>query len=220
MLTFNKRVLMDRGCHFCHELCLFSFYKNTEDIVFINCEHVRSLSKICNGCSYRQTCKADSKGSCASNRKSEIKNMEIKTDEEILEYMEYMPSVNCPNEQIDLKKLTIFLAEDNWYANVHCSDDWESFAKSSGIKKSEKDYIREDFAPGFIDNAKEIIAKKESKHASLNFSNMGEKTSDCVKCPPEIKNKCIHMVLPDGWMGFPDLYLSEAMKRGILSKIR
>lgn len=211
---------MDRGCFFCRKECSLNSAYNHINHVYSDCKQSNILKQICNDCSYIQTCKKDSKGDCASNRKSEIQNMATKTDEQIIEYLKYIPSVNCPNDSIDLTKLTIELAEEEHYEHIHSSDDWDCIAKDIGITKSEEDYIREDFAPGFVNEAKEIIAKKEAKYPSLNFSNMDKKTSDCFKCPPEIKNKCSASILPESWMSFPDLYMAAAIKRGLMSKIR
>lgn len=211
---------MDRGCFFCREKCSLNSVYSHIDSIYSVCTKSNILKQICNVCSYNKTCKKNCKGDCATHRQRETQDMAKKSDRLILDYLSFMPSVNCPNEQIDLKILAFRLADENHYGNIHTSDDWEKFAKFSGITKSEEDYIREDRVPKFIDEAKEIIAKKEAKHASLNFSNMSEKTNDCVNCPEEIKNKCISAVLPDDWMVFPDLYMAEAIKRGLSSKIR
>ncbi len=206
---------MAQHCFLCKKKCKYnsaSFQSSRES----NCKKAKEIKKICNACSYESNCERNPKGYCAQHRKNEIAGMHLKADEKILRYLEYIYFDHCPNKSINLMDLATEMAQESWYEGCHSSTDWEYFAKEEGIKKSEKEFIEQDLAPQFIKKAEKIIKVKELENPSLTLSNTKDRTDDCVNCPPKFKNGCFKESLPESWIGFPDLYIQEALKRKII----
>jgi len=215
---FEKKVHWMSICFHCRKVCRHSTYCNLKaNEINSDCEFGKTIVDVCAKCGHKNGCRSEGIGMCVEYRLSEQKDMVGKSDAEILKYLEYYPVSPCPHRIRDIKKLAHEIAKDAWYDTCHTSSAWKNFAQDSNITKTEEEFIEQDILPMYMEQAQSIFAKASMENAPLNILKLGEQTNSCVNCPDYAR---CNNGLPGGWVGFPDLYLAEAMRRKIVAKVQ
>jgi len=150
----------------------------------------------CHDCGHSYGCKKENKPGCANSRvwwKTKAKDA---SDKEIIEYLQVLPSAQCRSKlEMNVDKIAEALAEG-------------ATVEYYGMLGVDMEY-----SPGeFLEEAEQIVKRNTVRLSDRN-------TNECVDCPPEVKKFC-NGALPDGWYGFPDIYMREAMRRRILSQVQ
>ncbi len=199
----------DRCKNNCELTCIYNatYRLSRAGVINLDCNLVISITEQvtqeCQRCGHKFGCERNdvAKANCAlDSRPRERARVSRLSDNEIIEYLAYLPSPKCNHVQTDVWTIAKNMA--HWA-------DIEMFEQTHG------NWDIESHPEEFISQAR--IEAERNKVMKLN--NIGDFELECINCPDDVSAFCRGM-LPEGWVGFPDIYLAEAAWRKILSKIK
>jgi|GEM_PF-6870144 len=193
----------------CNAECIYNgkYSLRRRGVISLDCDYVSRLTERvaeeCATCGHKAGCDRDgtSKANCALDfRPRERFRVRELPNEKIIEYLECLPSPKCNHSRTDAYSIAenmVFWADMEMFDQTH--GHWD------GAYHPEE----------FMDQAR----AEAKKNQTMTFGNMGDFALECVNCPDDISAFC-RGALPEGWVGFPDIYFAEAARRKILSQIK
>jgi hypothetical protein len=195
----------EKECQSCQTFCkyngddkkrrpIFQEYLSCNTYLKLEQKYKADLHSSCVDCPYAIGCERDNPKQCYESRKREAIEVKSKSDKEILEYLAIEPSRECIFREDNIENIAIGRAAS------FC--DWRNDCYEARTMIMVKKFI-----PEVTKHVQDVKA----------LFDAGKKDEVCITCDSSRRQLC-NGALPSGWIGFPDIYMDEAVRRGIKTK--